>query len=60
MFVSMNWINDFVDLSGEDLDKLISRFTLSTAEVEGVEHKGEDIKDVVGETVAIDKIIFMF
>ncbi len=47
MFVSMNWIKDFVDLSGEDLDSLISRFTLSTAEVEGIEHKGEDISDVV-------------
>ena len=55
MFVSMNWINDFVDLSGEDLDKLISRFTLSTAEVEGVEHKGEDIKDVVvGEIISCE------
>ncbi len=55
MFVSMNWINDFVDLSGEDIDKLISRFTLSTAEVEGVEHKGEDIKDVVvGEIISCE------
>lgn len=47
MFVSMNWINDFVDLEGEDLEKLIHRFTLSTAEVEGIEYKGKDIKDVV-------------
>ena len=47
MFVSMNWINDFVDLEGEDLEKLIHRFTLSTAEVEGIEYKGKDVKDVV-------------
>ena len=31
MFVSMNWIKDFVDLEGEDLEQLIHRFTLSTA-----------------------------
>ena len=51
----MNWIRDFVDLEGEDLDKLIQRFTLSTAEVEGVEYKGRDIKDVVvGEIVSCE------
>ena len=47
MYVSMNWIKDFVDLEGEDLEQLIHRFTLSTAEVEGIEYKGRDIKDVV-------------
>ncbi|MCR4741052.1 MAG: phenylalanine--tRNA ligase subunit beta, partial [Lachnospiraceae bacterium] len=47
MFVSMNWIKDFVDLEGEDLEKLIQRFTLSTAEVEGIEYKGRDINGVV-------------
>ncbi|MCR5473582.1 MAG: phenylalanine--tRNA ligase subunit beta [Lachnospiraceae bacterium] len=47
MFVSMNWIKDFVDIDGCDIDDLIRRFTLSTAEVEDVWHKGEDIKDVV-------------
>lgn len=55
MFVSMNWIRDFVDLEGEDLEKLIHRFTLSTAEVEGIEYKGADIKDVVvGEIVSCE------
>ena len=34
MFISMNWIRDYVDLSGLDLDKLIHQFSLSTAEVE--------------------------
>ena len=47
MFVSMNWIKDFVDLEGEDLEQLIHRFTLSTAEVEGIEYKGADVSDVV-------------
>ena len=41
MFLSMNWIGDFVDLSGHDIDGLIHRFTLSTAEVEDVIHKGK-------------------
>ena len=47
MFISMNWIGDFVDLSGLDLEALIHRFTLSTAEVEDVYHMGEDLRDVV-------------
>ena len=34
MFLSMNWIGDFVDLSGLDKKALIKNFTLSTAEVE--------------------------
>lgn len=47
MLVSMNWIRDFVNLDGIDLDALIKRFTLSTAEVEDIFHKGEDISNVV-------------
>ena len=47
MLISMNWINDFVDLSGLDLEKLIHQFTLSTAEVEDIYYMGRDIKDVV-------------
>ena len=43
MYISMNWIGDFVDLSGLDLEALIHRFTLSTAEVEDIFHKGEDL-----------------
>ena len=55
MFVSMNWIKDFVDLEGEDLEKLIQRFTLSTAEVEGIQYKGAEIKDVVvGEIISCE------
>lgn len=55
MFVSMNWIKDFVDLEGQDLEKLIHRFTLSTAEVEDIEYKGRDIKEVVvGEILSCE------
>ena len=51
----MNWIKDFVDLEGEDLEKLIHRFTLSTAEVEGIEYKGKDVQDVViGEIISCE------
>ncbi len=47
MLISMNWINEFVDLSGLDLDELIHRFTLSTAEVEDIFHMGENLTGVV-------------
>lgn len=47
MLISMNWISDFVDLSGLDIENLIHRFTLSTAEVEEIIHKGSDIENVV-------------
>ena len=48
MFLSMNWIQDFVDLSGLDLMKLINQFSLSTAEVENdIYHKGSDISGIV-------------
>ncbi len=47
MFLSMNWIGDFVDLSGLDKKSLIKNFTLSTAEVEDIIEKGADISGVV-------------
>lgn len=47
MLVSMNWIQDFVCLDGLDIEDLIHRFTLSTAEVEDIYHKGNDICNVV-------------
>ena len=52
MLVSMNWIQDFVDLSGYDIDNLIHRFTLSTAEVEDVIHKGADTCGVIVAQIA--------
>ena len=47
MFLSMNWIGDFVDLSGFDKEALIRNFTLSTAEVEDIIIKGADTYGVV-------------
>ena len=48
MFLSMNWIQDFVDLSGLDKLELIHKFSLSTAEVENeIFHKGSDISGIV-------------
>ena len=48
MFISMNWIRDYVDLSGLDLQKLIHQFSLSTAEVENeIFYKGSDLHGVV-------------
>ena len=48
MFLSMNWICDFVDLSGLDKLELISKFSLSTAEVENeIFFKGSDLSGIV-------------
>ena len=56
MRVSINWIKDYVDLSGIEVDELVKRFNLSTAEIEGVEHKGENIQNIVfGKILKIEK-----
>ena len=48
MLISMNWISDFVDLKGVDLNALIQKFSLSTAEVENeIFYKGSDLSGVV-------------
>ncbi len=47
MLISMNWISDFVDLSGLDKIGLIKRFTLATAEVEDIFEMGKDVQGVV-------------
>ncbi|MBQ3022098.1 MAG: phenylalanine--tRNA ligase subunit beta [Clostridia bacterium] len=55
MLVSMNWIKEYVDLSGQDLEKLIMKFTLSTAEVEDIYFKGKEVNNVVvGEIVSFE------
>ncbi len=56
MKISINWIKDYVDLSGIETDELVKRFNLSTAEIEGVEKKGEDIQNIVfGKILKIEK-----
>ncbi|MBQ8790282.1 MAG: phenylalanine--tRNA ligase subunit beta [Ruminiclostridium sp.] len=48
MLISINWIKDFVDLNGIDIDELIHKFSLSTAEVENeIFYKGSDISGIV-------------
>ena len=47
MKISLNWINDFVDLKDVDYDALIKKFTLATAEVEDVYEVGKDISGIV-------------
>ncbi len=46
MYISINWIKDFVDLDGVDIEGLINKFTLSCAEVEGIEYKGKDLSGI--------------
>ncbi len=48
MFISMNWISDYVDFTGLDKMELINKFSLSTAEVENeIFFKGSDISGIV-------------
>ena len=57
MKISLNWINDYVDLSGIEVDELVKRFNLATAEIEGVEYKGKDINDVVfGKVLSVENM----
>ncbi len=56
MKISLNWINDFVDLKDIEIAELIKRLTLGTAEVEGVECKGREIKNVVvGKVLSVEE-----
>lgn len=57
MYISMNWIKDFVDLTDIDIENLIYKFTMSTAEVEGITKYGYDTCGVVvGKIESIEKI----
>ena len=47
MIISLNWIKDYVNLNGIEVDEIVKRFGLSTAEVEGVSYKGKEIDQVV-------------
>jgi len=54
MIISMNWIKDYVDLSGIDMDWLLNQLILKTAEVEAIYHPGAGIQNVV-----VGKILHM-
>ena len=47
MLISLNWIKDYVNLDGIEVDELVKRFGLSTAEVEGLEYKGRELENIV-------------
>ncbi len=47
MIISLNWIKEFVNLDGIEIDEIVKRFGLSTAEVESVNYVGNDIEKVV-------------
>jgi phenylalanyl-tRNA synthetase beta chain len=46
MLISLNWIKDFVELPELSAQELASRFTLTTAEVEGVTTSGQGMENV--------------
>jgi len=47
MYISLNWIKDFVDLDGIDIGEIANKFTLSCAEIEGLIEKGKDINGII-------------
>lgn len=56
MYISLNWIKEFVDLEGIDIKELEKRFTLATAEIEGIEVKGEDVKNTyAGKIISVEE-----
>ncbi|MCL2023618.1 MAG: phenylalanine--tRNA ligase subunit beta [Oscillospiraceae bacterium] len=56
MLVSMNWVRDFVNLDGLNIEELIHRFTLSTAEVEEVINYGEGTQGIVlAKVLSVEK-----
>ena len=55
MKFSWNWLSDYVDLSSADPDSVARRFTLTVAELEGVERTGQGLRDVrVGRVAAVE------
>ena len=57
MFISLDWLSDFVDLSDITPEKIANRLTLGTAEVEGIETVHRFVKGLfVGEVVQAEKI----
>ncbi len=56
MKLSLNWLNDYVNLRDLDVAELVERLTLSVCEVEGVEHVFENLDRVyVAEVLKVDK-----
>ncbi|MDR1917592.1 MAG: phenylalanine--tRNA ligase subunit beta, partial [Christensenellaceae bacterium] len=47
MKISLNWLKDYVDLSGLSADEIADTLTKKTCEVESIEHKGGNLDGVV-------------
>ncbi|MDR2345666.1 MAG: phenylalanine--tRNA ligase subunit beta [Planctomycetaceae bacterium] len=57
MKISLDWISDYVDLSGLDIDLIANRLTLSTAEVEDVKQIRRKVSNVyVGEITSVERL----
>lgn len=55
MLVPISWLKDYVDIN-IDVNELADRLTLSGSNVEGIEHFGKEIKNVViGRILKIEK-----
>lgn len=56
MNLSLNWANDFVDLSGINAKTYCDRLTATGSKVEGYEILGEDIENVVaGRVISLER-----
>ncbi|TET33156.1 MAG: phenylalanine--tRNA ligase subunit beta [Planctomycetota bacterium] len=54
MRISLNWISDYVDLSGHSPEELALKFTMSTAEVDEVIKLGDKVSGVLtGECIDV-------
>ncbi len=51
MKISLNWIRDYVDLTDVNINDLLNQFTLSVAEIEGVEHMGKELSGIVAAKI---------
>jgi phenylalanyl-tRNA synthetase beta chain len=57
MFISLDWISDYVDLKGLDVQDIVNRLTLATAEVEGTKEIKRFVRGVIiGEIKSVEKL----
>ncbi len=56
MKLSLNWLNDFVDLSGISAKEIMNKLTLSTCEIEGFTETYSHLKQVqVAQIISVQK-----
>ncbi|MBC7474413.1 MAG: phenylalanine--tRNA ligase subunit beta, partial [Candidatus Sericytochromatia bacterium] len=51
MKISLNWLKDYVDLSNENPEDLGLRFTMASAEIEGIENLSQHFNHVVAAKI---------